>query len=149
MCCALCPTAGRPPLLWTLVLISDWAKSNRKLFREMVSALKAPTAIQCKCIMHMVALSIAAAAIKLQVVGPVFCGSILMHSGSTQERLASLVEHLINQRGGLEVLVAPILSDRECARVDRLVDLLHWDEAMLGGDDLSRKGQSKQLLQKQ
>lgn len=134
---------------WTLLLASDWAKSNRKLFREMVATLKAPTAIHCKCIMHMVALSIAAAAVRLQVVGPVFCGSILIHSGSTQERLASLVERIVYEPGGLEVLVDPILSDRERARIDRLLDLLHWDESMLSGGGLSRTSERKHRLQEQ
>lgn len=142
-------SCGAAKPAWTLLLLSDWAKSNRKLFRELVGAMKAPTALHCKCYMHMIALSIAAAAVRLCVVGPVFCGSILLHNGSTQDRLASVVHRVIFEPGGLGVLVEPILTERERIRIDRLVDLLHWDESMLSGGDLSSVSASRDRLQGQ
>ena len=134
---------------WTLLLVSDWAKSNRKLFRQMIPAMQARTALHCRCIMHMIALAIAAAAVRLRVVGPVFCGSILLHNSSTQSRMASYIERLVGEPGFLEVMVEPLLSDRERSRIDRLVDLMHWDESMLGGDGLQRTSTCRQHLQEQ
>lgn len=46
---------------WTLLLISDWAKTNRRLFREMVQLLSATFAIHSKCIMHKVSQAIGGA----------------------------------------------------------------------------------------
>ena len=48
---------------WTFVMSSDWAKANRKLFRQVLGAMTPPLAIHSKCLMHMIALAVGAGAV--------------------------------------------------------------------------------------
>lgn len=90
---------------WTLVVQSDSTKANDKLYRLIVPLFSAKFPIQCKCLMHITALAIAGACAPLRVVGPVFCGCMLMAHGHTQGNLTTSVDHLFGNSNSLEIVV--------------------------------------------
>ena len=90
-------------------------------------------AIHGECLMHMISLAIAGACTPLRVVGPVFCGCMLMSHGNTQGKLARAVKNMVQSDRSLEIVVEGSITERETKFLDRLLDLLHWDEALVEG----------------
>ena len=125
----------------TLILTSDGAKANRLLFRHMLGAFPAALGLHGKCHMHQTALAVGAAAGPLKVIGPVFCGAKVLHHGSTQQNLADLLaRHL---RGKVDFTVEDTRSPEHIQYVNKLLDLLHWDESMLSAEELRRPAVAK------
>ena len=111
----------------------------------LVPLFSAKFAIHCKCLMHMVALAIAGACAPLRMVGPVFCGCMLMAHGNTQGKLAKHVKNMVGHDNFLEIVVEGSITGRETKFLDRLLDLLHWDEALVDGA-LTRSEKAKKEL---
>ena len=81
----------------------------------------------------------------IRVVGPVFCGGMLMAHGNTQGKLARAVKNMVQSDRSLEIVVEGSIMERETKFLDRLLDLLHWDEALVEGA-LTRSEKAKKEL---
>jgi len=128
-----------------LTLTTDWAKANRLLFRKLVRRLGMRLALHSKCNMHQTALGIGAAVGPLKVVGALFCGANVLQHGSTQQRLAlKLEQHL---RNNVDIVVEDTRSPEHITFVDGLLDLLHWDEALLSSAPFKRPAIAKEKLE--
>ena len=132
---------------WTFIFIADSAKSNPIVFRQLVAHMSAKFALYGRCFMHLVSLAIAAGAEPLRVVGPTFCGPILLHTGATQSRLEQALEDEITEKS-ISIIVDSTLSDEDVMFRDRLLGLLHWDEALIEDQTLHRPSIAKARLQK-
>ena len=112
----------------TLILVTDWAKANKLLFRKMLSELQFGFALHGKCMMHQVFLACAMAAKPLRLMGPVFCGSLLMHRNCTQTSIANALYSYFDKPNMLAIVFEEPHDVEQRSYVDKLLQLLHWDE---------------------
>ena len=56
-----------------------------------------------------------------------------MAHGNTQDKLARAVKKMVHNDNFLELVVEGSMTERESKFLDRLLDLLHWDEALVDG----------------
>ena len=104
---------------------SDAANASKKLYRMLRPLFGAKFTINCKCLIHMVALVVAGTCAPLRVVAPVFCGCMLTANGNTQDKLASIVNNIVEHCNILDIVVEENITYRESKFLDRLLDLLH------------------------
>jgi hypothetical protein len=132
---------------FTFVFSSDSAVTNRLLFRQIVMHFKPVLAMHGRCFMHQIALACAVAAKALRVIGPVFCGSTLLHYGDTQEHLGHALVQWLNSRRAILITHADERSQAFKSYVGRLIDLVHWDEELLSTEALRRSPLGRHKLQ--
>ena len=95
--------------------------------------------------MHQVSLAISAAAGPLKVVGALFCGANVLKHGSTQHRLTDRLEKHLKHK--VDIVHADTRHPDHISYVDKLLDLLHWDEALLSTDMFQRPEIAKEKLE--
>jgi len=84
---------GTTRALFVLTVVADWAKANRLMMRKLLAKVMPQMSIHGRCAMHQVALAFGAAANPLRVASPTFCGSLLMHRGSTQSAFGEALQN--------------------------------------------------------
>ena len=58
---------------------------------------------------------------------------MLMSHVNAQGKLARAVKNMVQSDRSLEIVVEGSITERETKFSDRLLDLLHWDEALVEG----------------
>ena len=70
---------------------------------------------------------------------------MLKSHGNTQGKLARAVKNMVQSDRFLEIVVEGSITERETKFLDRLLDLLHWDEALVD-ERLTRPDKAKREL---
>jgi hypothetical protein len=125
------------------VLMSDAAKSCRKLARilHLFGSVNAPiVALHILCSMHQVSLGVNATHRPLQVLGPLFCATNILHHGHTWDVLRQTVHRTVRER--LQITLTPPRPEHS-SMLTATLDLLEWDTDMILEDDLLRHSTRK------
>ena len=118
------------PKLRSLVVVhvTDSAKACRKHFRMLVEIFKgfgiAVYLIQVLCVMHLLFLCINAVHKDWDIVGPLFCGTCLIHRGAVYDAFLRGVEAELLSR--VEATTDPP-TEADKAYLDGVVRLLRWE----------------------
>lgn len=132
--------------IFALIVNSDFASTNRLLFRQILTHFKPALGLHARCFMHQIALACGVAAKALRLIGPLFCGSTLLHYGDAQEHLSRALEQWLSGRKAVAIVYTDERTDAAKTYWERLLDLLHWDEALLSTEALRRSPLGRKKL---
>eukprot|EP00974_Lingulodinium_polyedra_P068409 6625018-Lingulodinium_polyedra.AAC.1 len=135
----------------TLIVNSDSARACKLLGRALAAYYNESLNIrvlQTYCVMHLVVIAANQVLKPLGIINPLFCLANLLHDSKVMSQLLDEIDERVEKH--LERTVRP-RDPRHKEHALQVLDLLHWDDAMLAEQhaDLRRQGMGKQARQRQ